>query len=69
MSSSSNVKEKKPGASKFFKSVKSEVKKVTWPTRSDVWNYTVVVLVMCAISAVTIGVLDTIFQFFFNLLA
>lgn len=66
---SSNVSEKKPGAGKFFKSVKSEIKKVTWPTRKDVWNYTVVVLVMCFISAVTIGLLDTVFKFFFNLLA
>ena len=66
---SSNVSEKKPSAGKLFKSVKSEIKKVTWPTRKDVWNYTVVVLVMCLISAVTIGLLDTIFKFFFNLLA
>ncbi|MBM7561781.1 preprotein translocase subunit SecE [Fusibacter tunisiensis] len=69
MSSSNNVKEKKPGMGKFFKGVRSEVKKVTWPSRKDVWNYTVVVLVMVLISAVSIGVLDTIFKFFFNLLA
>lgn len=66
---SSNVKENKFSAGKFFKSVKSEVKKVTWPTRQDVWNYTLVVLAMCAFSAVTIGILDTVFKFLFNLLA
>lgn len=66
---SSNVKENKFSPSKFFKSVKSEVKKVTWPTRKDVWNYTLVVLGMCAFSAITIGILDTIFKFLFNLLA
>ena len=66
---SSNVKENKFSAGKFFKSVKSEVKKVTWPTRKDVWKYTLVVLAMCAFSAITIGILDTIFKFIFNLLA
>jgi preprotein translocase subunit SecE len=66
---SSNVKENKFSAGKFYRSVKSEIKKVTWPTRQDVWNYTLVVLAMCAFSAIVIGVLDTIFKFFFNLLA
>lgn len=66
---SSNVKENKFSASKFFKSVKSEVKKVTWPTRKDVWNYTLVVLAMCAFSAITIGLMDTVFKFLFNLFA
>lgn len=65
---SSNVKEKKPSAGKFLKGVRSEIKKVTWPTRKDVWQYTLVVLAMCFISAVTIGVLDMIFKFLFNLL-
>lgn len=66
---SSNVKENKFSVSKFFKGIKSEIKKVTWPTRKDVWNYTVVVLIMSAFSAVTIGLLDAIFKFLFNLLA
>ncbi len=66
---SSNVKENKFSAGKFIKSVRSEVKKVTWPTRKDVWKYTLVVLAMCAFSAIAIGILDTIFKFIFNLLA
>lgn len=66
---SSNIEKKKFSPGKFFKSVRSEVKKVTWPTRKDVWNYTVVVLAMCAFSAVTIGILDAVFKFIFNLLA
>lgn len=66
---SSNVKENKFSAGKFYRSVKSEIKKVTWPTRQDVWNYTLVVLAMCAFSAIVIGILDTIFKFLFNLLA
>lgn len=67
---SNNVKEqKKPGAGKFFKSIKSEVKKVTWPSRKDVWQYTIVVLFMVLFMSVTIGVLDAIFKFLFNLFA
>ncbi|OJV65729.1 MAG: preprotein translocase subunit SecE [Clostridiales bacterium 38-18] len=66
---SSNVKENKFSAGKFYRSVKSEIKKVTWPTRQDVWNYTLVVLAMCAFSAIFIGALDLIFKSIFELLA
>ncbi len=66
---SKNAKEKKPDAGKFFKGIKSEVKKVTWPTRKDVLQYTAVVLTMVVFMAVTIGVLDAIFKFLFNLFA
>jgi len=66
---SSNVKEKKPGAGKFIKGVRSEIKKVTWPSRKDVWQYTLVVLAMCFISAAVIGLLDLIFKNLFKLFA
>lgn len=66
---SSNVKEKKPGIVKYFKSVRSEVKKVTWPSRKDVWQYTLVVLAMCFISAAVIGLYDLIFKYLFDTFA
>jgi len=66
---SSNVKDKKPGVGKLFRNIKSEVKKVTWPSRAEVWKYTLVVLAMCAITSLVIGVLDTVFKFLFNLFA
>ena len=66
---SSNVKTEKPSVGKLFKNIKSEVKKVTWPTRKDVWQYTLVVLAMCLITSIAIGVLDAVFKFLFNLFA
>jgi preprotein translocase subunit SecE len=66
---SSNVKNEKQSVSKLFRNIKSEVKKVTWPTKEDVWQYTLVVLAMCLITSVAIGVLDAVFKFLFNLFA
>jgi preprotein translocase subunit SecE len=66
---SSNVKKEKQSVSKLFRNIKSEVKKVTWPTKEDVWQYTLVVLAMCLITSVAIGVLDAVFKFLFNLFA
>lgn len=59
-------KEKKTG---YFKNVRSEMKKVAWPEKKEVINYTTVVLVMCAIAAVAIGAMDFVFKAMFNFLA
>ena len=45
-------------ASRFFKDLKSEMKKVVWPTKKQVLNNTGVALVMMAAVGVVIGVLD-----------
>lgn len=66
---SSNVKKEKTSVSKLFRNIKSEVKKVTWPTKEDVWQYTLVVLAMCLITSLAIGALDAVFKFLFNLFA
>lgn len=47
----------------YFKSVRSELRKVSWPNRKELSSYTTVVLVMCALAAVSIGLIDTVFQF------
>ncbi len=46
---------------KFFRSIKSELKKIYWMPWKQVWRSTFVVLVMVAFTAVIIGGLDTIF--------
>lgn len=51
-----------------FKNIKSEVKKVTWPTKKEVFNYTLVVLAMVLMSAIVIGIFDLIFHSLYNLL-
>ncbi len=46
----------------FFKGAKSELKKVSWPTKKELANMTVVVLVVVAIMTVLIWGLDFIFK-------
>ena len=47
--------------SKFFRDTKSELKKVVWPSKSDVKTNTIVVLITVAIAAVVMILLDAIF--------
>ena len=46
---------------KFFRELKSELKKVVWPSKEDIKTNTVVVLVTVAIAAVVMILLDAIF--------
>jgi len=45
---------------KGFRGMKSELKKVVWPTWSQVVNNTVVVIVVSIIFAIVIGLIDTL---------
>ncbi|NLU10734.1 MAG: preprotein translocase subunit SecE [Tepidanaerobacter acetatoxydans] len=45
---------------KFFREVKSEMRKVTWPTKSDLTTYTIVVFVSVIIVSGFIWITDTI---------
>ncbi len=47
---------------KWFQELKSECKKIVWPTRKQTVKNTAVVLVTCAIVGVFIWVLDAVFQ-------
>jgi len=47
--------------SKFFRDVAHEFKRVTWPTKKEVLNFTIVVLVTMAFFAVILGIFDLIF--------
>ena len=46
----------------YIKRVYLEMRKVTWPTRSEITNSTIVVVVISAIVAVIIFALDTVFS-------
>lgn len=52
---------KRMGARKYFKSVRSELKKVSWPNRKELQTYTMVVLVACGLAALGIWLADSIF--------
>lgn len=55
------VKTKDEAKSKdFFKGVKAEMKKVIWPTKKELINYTAVVVVLSIAVAIIVGVLDVI---------
>jgi preprotein translocase subunit SecE len=49
-------------SSRFIQEVIAELKKVSWPTRTQLMQSTAVVLVVVAIVAVYLWVLDSIFQ-------
>lgn len=55
-------KNKKPGffarIKKYFASVRSEMKRVVWPTKSELLNYTITVCVSLIVVGVVIALLD-----------
>lgn len=66
-------KKKEPGKFKkflsFFKEMKSELKKVVWPSPKQLMKNTLVVLVVVVLSAVFIGAVDSLFKFVVSFMA
>ncbi|MCT4563706.1 MAG: preprotein translocase subunit SecE [Maledivibacter sp.] len=60
---------KRMGARKYFKSVRAELKKVSWPNKKELQSYTMVVLVACGLAALGIWLADSIFGQVIKLLA
>ncbi len=66
MGKTENAKAKKPeakkkkqgGVRKYFRDLKSELKKVTWPTRKQVANNTAVVLATMCITGLFLAGID-----------
>ncbi|AGI39963.1 preprotein translocase subunit SecE [Thermoclostridium stercorarium subsp. thermolacticum DSM 2910] len=52
---------------KFVKEVRSELKKVIWPSRSQLINYTLTVIVICLILGVVVWLFDALFGFLYTL--
>lgn len=48
--------------STYFKGVKAELRKVNWPTKKELTNYTIVVLVTTAALTFIIWGLDLVFK-------
>lgn len=53
-----NVK-KKNSMGEYFRGVKTEMKKVVWPTRKETYNYTGVVILTCLAFSLFFFLLDT----------
>ena len=52
----------------FFKGVKSEFKKITWPDKQSTLKQSVAVVVISVVVGVLIAVLDYVFQYGVNFL-
>ncbi len=47
---------------KYFKETRAELRKVTWPTREETKNLTLIIVVVTVGMAIFLGLLDYIFQ-------
>ena len=54
-----SIKEKFEVAKQFLREVRTELKKVTWPSRKDTLSGTLVVLVAVFIIAIFLGIVDS----------
>ena len=52
----------------FLKSLKMELKKVSWPNRKEVGQYTAVVFAMCVSVGAMIAVCDAVFGKLFRMI-
>ena len=50
---------KKTNFKEYFRGVRTEMKKVVWPTRKEVVSYTAVVIAVCAAFALAFWLIDT----------
>ena len=44
----------------FFKEVRIELSKVSWPTRAELWDSTIVVIVTVLLVTIFVGIVDRI---------
>ena len=52
-------KKERAGLGEYLKGVKLEMKKVIWPTKKELINFTVVVLAVCAFFAIGFWAIDS----------
>lgn len=63
------VAKKQPNVIKrYFNETVGELRKVTWPTRKEATNLTIVVLIVVFSMSFVLGILDFVFSQFFSLL-
>ena len=63
---SENNKTKKHGAGKFFKETKSEMKKVSWPSKTQLFHNTAIILAFVIIMTVILFAFDELFGTIMN---
>ncbi len=56
------------GLQQFVKETIGELRKVSWPTRSEAWNLTIVVIIVLLVMTVFLGTLDLTYTQLFKLI-
>lgn len=59
---------RKGGLGQYFRQVKAELKKVVWPTKKELITYTIATIIISALVAFLIYVVDAVFAQLFNAL-
>ena len=54
-------KEERTGFRQFLREVRAELRKVAWPTREEVRNYSIIVLITVVVFTAFVAVLDYLF--------
>ena len=62
------VKKDKAKKTSFFKGLKSEFKKITWPDRESTFKQSVAVVAISVVVGVIIAILDYVIQYGVNIL-
>lgn len=62
MATQTSSKDRSKKATGFVKGVRSEFKKIVWPTKKQLVNYTIVVIVMSILLSALVYGLDVIFR-------
>ena len=52
----------------FIREAKAELKKVTWPTRRQIWYWTIVVIVFTLCVSLYLGLIDFLLAWLFSAL-
>ena len=52
----------------FIREAKAELKKVTWPTRKQIWYWTLVVIVFTLCASLYLGLIDFLLAWLFSAL-
>lgn len=68
MAETNNNSVQKKSLGRFFREAKSELKKVTWPTKDQLIHNTLIILVFIIIATVILSVLDIGFGKLFQIL-
>ena len=56
------AEKKRRGIATWFREMRSELKKVVWPSANQVYTNTLIVLIVCAVFAVITGLMDFVLK-------